>query len=85
VVTKEDIHKLIDQIPEDTLPDVVRYLEEIRAESDPFLKYLESVPEEDEPVSEEEARAIDEAKAEVARGEVYSLEEIRREFLRGAE
>jgi ABC-type proline/glycine betaine transport system substrate-binding protein len=82
MVTKEHIHKLVDQILEDDLPEVAHYLENLRTESDPFLRALANAPIDDEPVTPEEAAAVAVAKADLARGEVKSLEEVRAECLR---
>jgi hypothetical protein len=82
MVTKEQIHKLIDQIPEDDLPEVARYLENLRTESDPVLRALADAPEDDEPETPEEAEAVAEAKAEIERGEFDFLDDIQDELLR---
>ena len=82
MVTKEQIHKLVDQIPEDDLAEVARYLESLRDETDPMLHALANAPEDDEPETPEEAEAVAEARAALARGEVRSLAEIRAEYLR---
>jgi hypothetical protein len=82
MVTREQIHKLVDQIPEDDLPEVARYLKHLRDESDPFLRALANAPEDDEPETPEEAEAVAEAKAALVCGEVKSLEEVRAECLR---
>jgi hypothetical protein len=52
----------------------------LRATTDPVLKaLLEALPD-DEPETEEERRAVQEAREELARGEVQTLEEVRREL-----
>jgi len=47
---------------------------------DPVTRALANAPIDDEPVSEEEARDIAEARAAYARGEVVSNEEVLAEF-----
>jgi hypothetical protein len=47
---------------------------------DPVERALANAPYDDEPVSEEEAREIAEARASLARGEGISNEEVLREF-----
>lgn len=49
-------------------------------EDDPVLWSLATAPEDDEPVTEEERKAIEESRAAAARGELYSLEEVKREL-----
>jgi len=48
--------------------------------TDPVAKSLASAPVETEPISEEEAAALDEAHTAIARGEGIPHEEILREF-----
>lgn len=81
MVTKEQVHHLIDQIPEDDLPAVASYLEYLRDKGDPFLYALANAPEDDEEETPEEAAAVAEAKAEIARGEFDYLDDIRAELL----
>jgi hypothetical protein len=45
---------------------------------DPVLRSLESAPLDDEPVTEEEERLVEEARQELARGEGISTEELLR-------
>ncbi len=76
VVTKQDLHQLIDEIPEQEHQAAAKYLQRLRdLVNDPIYKAFMNAPLDDEPVTPEERRLIDEAKAEVARGEVLSWEE----------
>ena len=79
-VTKADLHQLVDQLPGHVLKLARRLLQALSEEEDRFLKGLESAPEEDEPVSPEEAAAIDEAWEDVRAGRVHSLEDVKREL-----
>ncbi len=81
MVTKNQVHHLVDQLPEDDLAAVASYLEYLRDKGDPFLYALANAPEDDEEETPEEAAAVAEAKAALARGEVRSLEEVRAELL----
>ena len=45
-----------------------------------MLRTLLEAPLDDEPETEEERQAVHEAREEVARGEVQTLEEVRREL-----
>ena len=76
VVTKQDLHQLIDEIPEQEHQAAANYLQRLRdLANDPVYQAFMNAPLDDEPVTPEERRLIDEAKAEVARGEVVSWEE----------
>lgn len=68
-IRREDIYKLIDQVPDEKLSDLVK-----------MIKLL-AIPEE-EP-SESEIKAIKEARNEYENGETfsYSIDDLRKEFL----
>lgn len=52
-----------------------------RNPDDPFLRALANAPEDDEPETPEEAAAVAEAKATLARGEFGMLDDIRDQLL----
>ena len=56
MITKDDLHRLIDQLPEAAVPTVAQYLTTIK--DDPLLQALASAPLEDEELSAEEAAAL---------------------------
>jgi len=68
VPSKEQLHALIDLLPEGEIPAASRFLE--------FLVHdLES-----EPLTEEDLQAVQQGQAEIARGEYSSLEDLKREL-----
>ena len=69
---KQRLHQLIDELPEDEIRAAERYLEFLSACQDPLIQALESAPEEDEPVTDEEREAVDEAERAFADGDVVS-------------
>jgi len=71
---------LIDEPPESELTTAERFLNYLRATADPVLKALLDAPIDGEPETEEERRAVQAAREELARGEVRTLEEVRREL-----
>ena len=77
MTTKEALHRLVDAIPQDGLDEARRALEPL---ADPFLLALANAPIDDEPETEEERAAVAEAREASARGEVFTLEEVRREL-----
>lgn len=81
MVTRNQVHHLVDQITEDDLPAAARYLEYLRDTGDPFLRALANAPIDDEPETPEEAAAVAEAKAVIARGEYDDLEDVRAKLL----
>ena len=52
----------------------------IRKPVDPVLEILRRAPLDDEPETEEERLAVEEAKADIAAGRVLTLEELRRQL-----
>jgi uncharacterized protein (DUF433 family) len=66
MITRADLHTLLDQLPEETLPAVARYLEAVRVGCPPDDPY------DDEPLSAEEVAQIAAARAEIARGDVVT-------------
>ena len=77
---KEDLHRLVDELPKKELPVARRYLEYLRNMGDPVLRAFMEAPEDDEEETEEERAAIDEAYQDLAAGKVTPLEDVKREF-----
>jgi hypothetical protein len=75
--TKEQAHELIDRMAPGQIAAVVGLMEILL---DPVARAIANAPYDDEPVSEEEARDIEEGRAAYARGEVVSNEEVLAEF-----
>jgi hypothetical protein len=75
--SKQQAHELIDRLSNGQASAVVGLLE---AMLDPVSVALANAPIDDEPVSDEEARDIAEARASLARGEGIPHEEVLREF-----
>jgi hypothetical protein len=78
--TKDDLHRLIDQLPDNELLPAMRYLEYLRNMGDPVLKALIDAPEDDEPETDEERIAVTEAYDDLAEGKVVTLDDVRRGF-----
>jgi hypothetical protein len=74
---KQQAHELIDAMAPGQVSAVVGLL---RIMVDPVARRLASIPYEDEPIGEEEERAVAAARASLARGEGIPHEEVLREF-----
>jgi hypothetical protein len=74
---KQHAHELIDRMAPGQVAAVVGLLEIML---DPLARSLASAPYDDEPVSAEEAREVEAAKASLARGEGIPHEEVLAEF-----
>ncbi|MHB8576939.1 MAG: hypothetical protein ACYDCQ_16620 [Dehalococcoidia bacterium] len=80
MVTKADLHRLIDALPEPALPVAERFLAQLEADEAAPLIPLHEAPPDDEPETEAELAAVAEARAAIARGEVISDEDLAREL-----
>lgn len=81
---KEQAKHLIEQLPEGIVRGQViaflEFLQEKQRRADQVMRAMAELPEDDEPTTAEDLEAIKEARAEVARGEVISLDEFEREL-----
>ncbi|MGD9894516.1 MAG: hypothetical protein AB7R89_17855 [Dehalococcoidia bacterium] len=81
MATRQELHELLDAIPDQGLDEARRYLEALnQAKGDPYLARLLIAPEEDEPLTAEEEAGLAEARAEWCRGEFYTADEMRRRY-----
>ncbi|MCI0438400.1 MAG: hypothetical protein L0177_04635 [Chloroflexi bacterium] len=81
MTTKEELHRLVDELPDSELQTAMRFLEYLRdTVGDPFLKALAAAPEDDEPDSPDEKEGAEEAWQEYLRGEAQPWEEVRKEL-----
>ncbi len=77
--TKESLHRLIDELPDDALPGVERYLSAIR--DDDMMRTLEAAPLDDEPSTPEEDASAREAIERYRRGDFVTADEARARLL----
>ena len=79
MTTKQQIHQLVEDLPESDLETVKRVLEGLSALSSANLvkAALANAPVDDEPVTAEEAQAIEEGERDVGAGRVVSADEAR--------
>src|SRR5262245_18272855 len=80
MTTKATLHQIIEELPESELVAAGRFLAYLRDMADPVRRALLTAPWDDEPETEDERQAVQEARSELAQGEVYPLDEVRREL-----
>jgi hypothetical protein len=81
VTAKEELHRLIDWVPEPEVHAARRFLEFLSsANDDPFLRALTEAPEDDEPSGLEEDQSAQEGWEEYRRGKARAWEEVRTEL-----
>ncbi len=82
---REQLYALVETLPETELQPATRFLEYLRDQhTDPVALALERAPIDDEPVTAEEAKALEEALQDRVQGRVYSHQEIRNSLLEEA-
>ncbi|HEY8293343.1 MAG TPA: hypothetical protein VIG44_12685 [Thermomicrobiales bacterium] len=75
---KEDVHRLVDELPDNELPAAQRLLESLLAkEHDPLVRHLMQSPIDDEPYTAEERAEDEEGWQEYLRGEGRDWEDVR--------
>jgi hypothetical protein len=79
MTTRATLHQIIEALPESELVAAERFLAYLRDMADPVRRTLLTAPWGDEPETEDERQAVQKARNELARGEVYPLDEVRRE------
>ena len=75
---KRDLHALVDRLPEDRAALLLRALRD----GDRTALYLASLPEDDEPATDQERDAVAEAMERVRAGRVRPWAEVRDRWLR---
>ncbi len=81
MTTREALYHLIDELPDEALPEAERSLEALQQRRNRGLpRVLAEAPPDDEPETEEDRAAVAEAWADYRAGRVVSHEEMQREF-----
>ena len=81
MTTKEALHRLIEDLPESALDRAWKLLEGLRqADLGRLPRILADAPWDDEPETAEDRAAIQEAYESLERGDLYTLEQMRREL-----
>ena len=78
MTAREALYRLIDELPDDALPAVERYLAAVR--DDPVYRAAMAAPRDDEGSSPEEDAEADAAWARYRRGEYVANGDLRREL-----
>lgn len=85
----EELLRLIEALPESEVPMVKSFVEfmlsraaskDSKASLDPLLRVLETAPEDDEPLTEEDKEAIAEAEEDIRLGRVTPWEDVKRDL-----
>lgn len=71
-----DLHRLVDQVPRHSLHLIARLVEAVLSEEDPVTRALDNAPEDDEPITKENLRDLDEAMGAAREGDLVSDEDL---------
>ena len=74
---KQRLHQLIDELPEEEIQAAERCLQSLCSHRDPVLDAIRSAPVDDEPLTDEDREAIEEAQRDLDAGNRVSDPEIR--------
>jgi hypothetical protein len=76
-VTRSDLHRLVDELPDESVDAAGILLTRAR---DPLVAVLEAAPLDDEPYGEDDRGASDDGWTAYRRGEAVSVSELRAEL-----
>ncbi|MHB8918275.1 MAG: hypothetical protein ACYC4H_09650 [Desulfocucumaceae bacterium] len=79
---REELYRLVDALPEKEIGAAARFLSFIiaSAQKELTMSYLNSLPVDDESLTEEDLLAIEAAEKDIAEGRVKSWEQIKKEM-----
>ena len=81
MASKDRLHRLVEELPESEVSAAERYLEYLRlVRQDPVAYSILTAREDDEPESDEERVAVAEAREDIQKGQVSSLDKVKREL-----
>ena len=80
LVLKEELHGLIDELAERDLYTAKHFLAYLRNIRDPMMQKLVESAYDDEPLTDEDIAALDEAYEDLKAGRVFTMEEVQREL-----
>lgn len=79
MTAKQQLRQLVDELSEVEAAEALEILAARRGRH-ALTEFLDNAPADDEPVTPEEEALVQEAREEIARGQLISADEIRREF-----
>jgi hypothetical protein len=74
MTARERLHQIVDELPEPDAEQILRAVEQWR--DDPVSRALAAAPVDDEPETDDERAAVEEARDEVRRGDVVTAAEV---------
>lgn len=78
MTAREALHALVEELPEAQLTPATRLLKNLRAPQHPFARALDEAPWDDEPLTDADLLALEEAEDDEKAGRIFSHEEVLR-------
>ncbi|MXY21680.1 MAG: hypothetical protein F4Y49_10150 [Dehalococcoidia bacterium] len=78
--TKDDIHRVVDQLPSAQFDAAIQYLRYLRDSSDPVMQNFGDDGEYDDDLSAEDISAIEEGLEDIRAGRLTPIQDVRREL-----
>ncbi|MXX54053.1 MAG: hypothetical protein F4Z35_09115 [Dehalococcoidia bacterium] len=78
--TKDDIHRVVDQLPSAQFDAAIQYLRYLRDFSDPVMRNFGDDGEYDDNLSAEDISAIEEGLEDIRAGRLTPIQDVRREL-----
>ena len=76
---QDRLHRLVDRLPDAEGLAAERYLQYLTAHGDPLLRAVLAAPEDEEELSENGRRLLNEGREDLAAGRTHTLGEVKRE------
>ena len=80
VCDRSRLLQVAEHLPDEEIQAAIRYLEFLAGRGDPYLSYLMSAGEEEEEVSEQGQRLLDEGWEDIEAGRLMGSDEVKREL-----
>jgi len=80
MAAREALHRLVDDLPEEDVKTAERLLAALVITRDPVLQRLLTAPPDDEPDRDDDDHGLTQARREMQKGDLVSLDEVRREL-----
>ncbi len=80
MTTKDDIHRVVEQLPSAQFDAAIQYLRYLRDFSDPVMKSTAEDTEYDDDLSLEDIAAIEEGLEDIRAGRLTPIQDVRREL-----
>jgi hypothetical protein len=74
MTARERLHQIVEELPEPDVEQILRAVEQWR--DDPVSRALAAAPFDEEPETDDERAAVEQARDEVTRGDVVSAAEV---------